>query len=125
MKVRCENCKATLDVPYHRLGSTIKCPVCRCETGLQVGENKFSSERSEDYVSYGDFIQLLMEPEYRRVISPLVERWFDCRVRCVQDSIRLQTKDGADLVLEFVHDAIQADAEKRSTLYRYAQSLWR
>lgn len=125
MKVKCENCKATLEVPYYYLGSAIQCPVCLCETGLHVGVNEPYSESSGDYVSYGDFLQLLLETEYRRVIAPLIERWFDCRAKLTQNAVRLQTKDGADLVLQYVHVAIQTDTEKRSILYRYAQSLWR
>jgi hypothetical protein len=76
-------------------------------------------------VTYSDFMRLLSDPEDRRVVAPLIRKWFDCDVVATKSGFILRDSRGVELNPLDIHQAIQSDSSRQYDLYQTAMSLWR
>ena len=78
-----------------------------------------------DEITYARFRELLSDLAYRPYIVPLIQLWFGYDVIPVGDGFVLRDRSGVEVNPQLVHEAIQADPDRRYSLYQTAMSLWR
>ena len=124
MPIKCQHCPVEIAADYTKIGMSVDCPKCRARTELKytIGSTIPLTGWS---VSFSSFAQLLDDAAYCKRIGPMIEKWFDCEVQVATDGARLKKREGAFLVREHIHEAIQADGEKQYQLYQAAMDLWR
>lgn len=124
MPIKCQHCSVEIAADYTKTGMIVDCPKCGARTELNYAMGS-TIPLTGWSVSFSSFAQLLDDSAYRERIAPMIEEWFNCEVQVTGDGVRLKKKDGAFLVREHVHEAIQADGKKQHQLYQAAMDLWR
>jgi hypothetical protein len=76
-------------------------------------------------ISFEEFKSLLSDPEWRKMVAPLVTEWFGCQVVVKDRGFWLKGLDGRELDPLAMHEQVQADPEKQGRIYRTAMTLWR
>jgi hypothetical protein len=75
-------------------------------------------------ITFSDFHQLLSYPGYRTSIAPKLREWFGYELEFLGDAVRILTPDGSEIDELVLHQRIQGDELKQSSLYRAAMTLW-
>ena len=120
----CPHCAGTLPVPYARLGSTVRCDHCSRYVVAAIPPGGVYPVTGAD-LHYGDFLQLISDPEYRSAVQPLVSRWFGYTLAGAGADVAVLNDAGEALDPLWLHLRIQEDAARQSELYQTAMSLWR
>lgn len=113
-----------MDTPYILLGAAAACPSCGESTIPRVPAGAVRPATRYE-ITFADFQSLIVDPDYRPSVAPLLRRWFGCELEAEGDSVRVRSADGGEVDPLSLHLAIQGDEEKQSALYRAAMTLWR
>jgi hypothetical protein len=76
-------------------------------------------------ITFSDFRRLLADADNETTVAALLREWFGYQLKLVRGSVRIVTRDGAEIDELAVHQRIQNDPSKQSALYRAAMTLWR
>jgi F0F1-type ATP synthase gamma subunit len=124
MKFKCHNCHSILSIPYYFVGSSIDCPKCHSIISSKLFDF-LSWENTGHEITYEDFVKLISYEPYAKIICPVLESWYECKIMNDETGTLIFDLD-QNLLLPFViHISIQNDKKKRYHMYQLAMTLWR
>lgn len=113
-----------METPYIMLGASVTCGACK-RVVLPKVEDGTPMPNTGYEVTFGNFVHLLTNRDYRFHVMPLLTNW----APAVEQLINVDTKIGPDTAQERslieIHRTIQSDSSKQYELYQVAMSLWR
>jgi hypothetical protein len=123
IQVICQNCGSSLEIPYVRLGTTLRCEHCmqytvpKMPTGAQMPE-------TGNALSYSDFRGLIEYAPYRSKVEHLLAEWFDYSVAAEGRDIHVLNDQEEAIDPLWLHLRIQASSDLQKKLYQTAMALW-
>src|SRR4051794_23514388 len=124
MTVECRACHALMEVPYRLVGAPITCPTCG-QTDIPVIRVGTRYPNTGYELTFADFQTLLHDSQGRTALKRRLDEWFGYVIIGEADSARIQSSSGRAIDPLRVHELVQADPEKRASLYQEAMALWR
>ena len=124
MDTICQSCGSRIDLPYIMLGATATCPACGERTVPKAAAGARPANTGYELTFY-DFHRLVSDPEYASAIAPLLREWFGYELEPLGGCARIRARDGREVDELTLHQRIQSDEPKQSSLYRAAMTLWR
>ena len=124
IKVVCQNCSSSLEIPYVRLGTSMRCENCSQYTVPNVPVGAQFPETGNT-LSYSDFRGLIENAHYRSKVGKLITQWVDYSVITEGQDIHILNDQEEAIDLLWLHLRIQASSDLRKKLYQTAMALWK
>lgn len=120
----CKNCETSIEVPYVRLGTSVRCTNCLHFTVPIVPEG--TKYPNTGYaLSFSDFRGLLEYKHYRVSIKKLINEWFGYSCVSNGQDVLIINDQNESLDKLWLHLRIQESPDLQKKLYRAAMSLWK
>lgn len=124
VKLLCQACHASIEIPYTLIGATTKCPTCGTVTVPEVPIGTRYPHSGYE-ITFQDFEQLLDNKAYRPSIRKLLRLWYGYKIHAEDQNVQIRSREGNKIDRLVLHNRIQADAMKQQQIYRVSMSLWR
>jgi hypothetical protein len=120
----CQNCGSSFELPYERLGTSMRCDNCHKYTIPVVPVGTLYPNTGYS-ISYTDFHHLVEYAPYRKKVGKLIKEWFDYSIVSDGQDIQIMNNHEESIDLLWLHLRIQASPDFQKRLYQTAMGLWR